>query len=258
MAAISFFGEINELRSRAVWYSDEEDVDSDVESDGDVKKLRESIASREASRTELELRLAGEDATSFTCITTCVLSIDSNGRTNQKDLGSSKTGPTLTLNDSSQLLGRTYLFEENDHHDSLLWLVIDSNHPYINGQHVGNLVTSLMTLLSNKMPHLKRIFIVSKQFSTSEHLVHLINSEEALSASNLVGNRMLPPTLIKNHFEAYIFEYCTISNIPCVILCLPDPRDFGFDRASNCALLPSTIVDHRLNDNKLDRSYIFN
>jgi len=265
MMSATYFGEITELGSRAVWYSDEEDDDEDdgTQLPTGEKKRQIPIISDEMVRSSFELRFQRVGEKMDTKFDSCIVSLASSAQFKNFKLSDPTSSYSLGYLDT---VGKVFAFKTDSHNGDqeqydcpykfLLWILIDSSHEYVSGYQVGYLVQNL---LSKIRVHLDisssaQIIILSKQFSESEHLEYLSLYHPC---DKIVGHRMQPPTLIKSTFESSLFEQLTIVFKPVVIVCLPDPRNFWFDKNKSWPSAPNQIIELRLNDNTLEKTLIF-
>lgn len=272
MIDATYFGEIAELDSRAVWYSDEEDDD---DTDGDELEIARpksdlklvAPANHEIIRANLQLsyiRIAPDTDLNFK---SCLVSLSSSANFKNYKLGDMKNLPLLGLFGNYGKVFALPLEHNEEDPESLpssqeyiLWLLFDSNCEYISGYQVGYFVELLREKLQSefRLDHSNQIIILSKQFSTCEHLEYLNNYSSAAQIKlPFNGRPIVPPPLIRNQFESALFEQLTLSLNLALIVCLPSPRNFWFDKTKNWPSIPKQIIEHKLNDDSLDKTLIF-
>lgn len=274
MISATYFGEVTELKSRAVWYSDEEDDDDDDSEIARPTKLQPiEPVTHEKCRSDInlsfKLNISTEEFSKLK-FSSCVISLASVsqfklGETIPNTMSLIATGHTDPTN--LQPISRAYAFQSSEPTninelgpDYNLWLVFDSSHSFISGHLVGYLTEALCRQLQIQFNISEHIIILSQQFSSSESLEYLTNNKCAQpSKLSFQGDCILPPSLIRNHFEAALFEILTLSLKTCTVVCLPNPRDSWFNTEQNWPTIPKCIVDHRLFGvyNDLDKSLIF-
>lgn len=271
MISATYFGEITELDSRAVWYSDEEDDDDD-EDELEIKTLKPQLkpiepANHEIIRANIHINFTKLVSFSDIKFKTCVLSLSSSTQFKNFKLANSESLQLLGHFDD---FGRAFALPFDNNQQSLdplaanneyyLWLLFDSSSDYISGYQVGYFVELLRDKLNVEfgLNHTHQIFILSKQFSTGEHLEYLTNCNIATQMKlPFSGYPAQPPSLIKSQFESALFEQLTLSLNPALIVCLPSPRNFWFDKTKNWPSIPKQIIEHKLNDDNLDKTLIF-
>lgn len=273
MITATYFGEITELDSRAVWYSDEEDDDEDDGTDTSIKSIPKTIEpiSHETFRSSVQVNFTKIIQELEFKISTCIISLSSSTQFKNHKLSSINSLPLVGFFED---YGKAFLFpapiKTNDKPEKvehIIWLLFDSSHHYIRGQEVSYFVEKLHEQLQSEFNIGSNIgsqvIILSQQFSSSEHLEYLSN----FSSNNLttllrnalpfIGNSMLPPTIIKSQFESSLFEQLTLSLKPAQLVCLPSPKNFWFDRTKNWPTIPEEIIVNKLNDDHLEKTLIF-
>lgn len=266
MISATYFGEITELDSRAIWYSDEEDDDDDDDNDGELgmkttPKAKPIVPlSHELSRSNVNLNFTRITTNVNLNFTSCIISLSSASQFKNFKLSQATSLPYLGYFDS---LGKAFAFpigkEQEKSGDHLLWLLFDSNHHSICGHEVGYLVESLLEKLQSEfnLNNACQILILSKQYSNSENLEYLSNCSNPMTKLTFTGRPILPPALIRSQFESALFEQSTLAVKPASIVCLPNPKNFWFDPTKNWPEVPGQIIDHRLNDDNLEKTLIF-
>lgn len=271
MMSATYFGEITELDSRAVWYSDEEDDDADddeLEITPPKPKLKPvEPANHEIIRANIQLNFTRTVPDSKLRFKTCIISLSSSANFKNYKLSNMNSQPLIGLFgdygkvfalplESIEQQPETPLSQE----EHILWLLFDSNCEYISGFQVGYFVEKLRENLHSEfhLNHTNQMIVLSKQFSTCEHLEYLANySTSAQMKLPFSGRPILPPPLIKNQFESALFEQLTLSLNLALIVCLPSPRNFWFDKTKNWPSIPKQIIEHKLNDDSLEKTLIF-
>lgn len=262
--AATYFGEVTDLDSRAVWYSDEEDADEDNLLDSEsCSTLIETPVSHETFRTSLTLNFERFTPNPIISIKDCIISLVSTAKFRG-----------FKASDSSPLLGQykdlckvflcptsTQSVTGPSQGEALLWLMFDQNAPWITGTEVSYLVEALRDQLYTELGFnpSSPVIILTKQFSNSEHLEYLSNytiSDPKL-ALPFSGRPILPPALVKNSFESSLFEQLTLTLKLAYVVCLPDPRNYWFDKTLYWPTIPNQIIEQRLNDDNLEKTLIF-
>lgn len=265
MMSATYFGEITELDSRAVWYSDEEDDDGDedgLEIDSSKPTLKPvKPPNHEIIRSNIQLNYTKVASNSNLKFKTCIVSLSSSATFKHYKLGNMKSLPLVGLfGDFGKVFALPLENDISSQEEHILWLLFDSNSEYISGYQVGYFVELLRETLHNEfnLNHTNQIIILSKQFSTCEYLEYLTNCNIAAQLKlPFSGRLILPPSLIKNQFESALFEQLTLSLNLALIVCLPSPRNFWFDKTKNWPSIPKQIIEHKLNDDSLEKTLIF-
>lgn len=267
MIAATYFGEITELGSRAVWYSDEEsDADDDniedIESQS-LAKLKSPIgfASHETIRTNLSVHFKRLKPNPSGPITSCLVSLSSSPQYKSLKINDS----SLTMIGTFGNLGKVFVCPPVDRtrcfssDDCSLWILFDSSDPILNGQEVAYFVEVLREELYTKLgvqPN-SSLIVLSQQFSNTEHLEYLVNFQSPSMSLPFIGRPMLPPALIKNQLESSLFEQSTLALKQAYVVCLPDPKNFWFDKAGSWPAVANQVIEHKLNDDNLEKTLIF-
>lgn len=263
MMNATYFGEITELDSRAVWYSDEEDDDEDdgqtevVSSPNKLKPVEP--LTHETFRSTINLQLQRISSSANMTFATCIVSLSSVGQFKNFRLGE-RSGMTLLGHFGT--FGKAFahpIHVDGALDNYLLWLMFDSTHPHVTGQTVSYFVEGVRESIHtefNVNPS-KQVLILSQQFASAHKLQYLSNSLESPICLPFNGCKLMPPSIIKNQFESSLFEQLTMALQPAMIICLPDPKICWFDRPRDWPTIPAEIVDQRLNDDSLDGTLIF-
>lgn len=273
MLTATYFGEIAELGSRAVWYSDEEDDDDEVEDEtlapSSTSPKLGSIepVSHDIFRSKIQLNFNKAAHNLELKFSTCLISLSSSWQFKNFKLGQSNSLPYLGC---FETVGKAFAFPIDAKNDEpqakgqySLWLLFDKGHKYISGHEVGYFVEVLREKLYSEfgLNHDCQLIILSQQFSDRDNLEYLSNFRVSTKIETaklpFVGRPLLPPSLIKNQFESSLFEQLTISLKLALVVCLPDPKNFWFDRTKMWPSLPDNIITHRLNDDNLEKTLIF-
>lgn len=267
MMSATFFGEITEPVSRAVWYSDEES-DGDSEDD-DLGKKKTTIntlgpVTHESIRNNIVLNFQCVNSNLNLNITTCIISISSSARFKSM-IKSGDTG-TMQLWGLLDQVGAAFLYPNNSGiqagdgtSESTLWLLFDSGHPYITGQETAYFVEALREKLYEefRVNSSTQIIILSQQYTDSDNLEYLGNFHDPKSNLPFTGVSLMPPSLIKSQFESALFEQLTLSLKPALMVCLPNPKNFWFDKTKSWPSVSERIIDQKLNDDSLEKTLIF-
>lgn len=262
----TFFGEITELDSRAVWYSDEEDEDEDeIVNPGLTLKPRVGsieTLTHESLRANVQLNFKRVTTGPNINYDTCIVSLISVGQ-----FKNFRISPQPDSASSCILLGYfdgvgkayAYSIKKGDQSENLLWLTFDNSNRIISGQEVGYFVEKLRESLQRDfiIGSASPLLIVSQQFSNSEHLEYLSNICTKALPLPFKGKPLQPPALIRNQFESSLFEQMSLIARPAVIVCLPAPKNFWFDRDNHWPTVPTQIIESRLNDDNLKNTLIF-
>lgn len=274
MITATYFGEITELDSRAVWYSDEEDDDDEVEdnfssANSSTSPKLGSIGpiSHDTFRSKIQLDFKRAASNLKLEYSSCVISLSSSWQFKNLKLSNSDSLPYLGCFDT---VGKAFAFpgpakinEQNTEVRHSLWLLFDKGHDYISGHGVGYFVEALREKLYSEfgLDHACQLIILSQQFSDGVNLEYLsnfgISTKMDTAKLPFVGRPLFPPSLIKNQFESSLFEQLTISHKLTLVVCLPNPKNFWFDKTSMWPSLADKIITHRLNDNNLEKTLIF-
>lgn len=239
----TYFGEVNELDSRAVWYSDEEEEENDygMVSCGAGGYIETKPPTHEVFRsivniTFQSLTLKSTNVTFTQCII-CLASSPS--FKNYKS-------PTMSHIANFGSIGKAFTNSEK-----VLWILVDSGSPQIAGQEVGYVTEKLResVLGDLNLSSECEIVILSKQYSASRNMEYLSNSKRKQFAEPIRA-----PFLIKNQFESALFEQLTLLNRSASIVCLPNPRDYTFEGAQD---IPREVTDFRLKEDSLNKTLIF-
>lgn len=207
----TFFGEVSDLRSRAIWSDSEDEQEEDVQA--------------------VESRLVFEnlDISSFKQVFVTV---------------GSAVNPKASVN----FVGKVIL-ERNQSTFAVLkrisssvgWLVIDEGQKKRDDSSlVENIAQLLKTSFSNQ-PNAK-VFVISSQFTNAdaiEYLAAIEGSQVAIPKS--AARRLLPPTMVTEVIEAAIFQWFALRSLPCCLYLIPDSRLTNFDLSSSG--LPKEIID---------------
>lgn len=272
MITPTYFGEITELDSRAVWYSDEEDEEEDDEDLEEPGLKATSISPMKGIGTITHDSLKESVQAIFDTIlwhtdrpySRCIISQSSQSKfahfrlnplSNLQQIGSiGACGKAFSLTCLSLDQNNTPASEEK-----LLWLLFDASSCYTNGHQACYFVECLLDTLFNKFNLIKsnHLLIISRQFSTGQGLEYLNNYENPSVKLPFVGRHMSPPHLIRNQFESALFEQSTLLLNPAIIICLPDPKSYWFDRANDWPAIPNEIIELKLNDDNLEKTLIF-
>lgn len=258
MITATFFGEIAELGSRAVWYSDEEDDDS-IE-DGLELKTRASNpkslepTSHEAIRSNIHLNF--NRISPNLKFTKCIISQLSQTQFKNHKISDPSTMQPLGFFDN---IGKAFACKTETPDEFQLWLVFDSSAQYVSKFEVAYFVEALREALYSEhgLDPSGPIIIISQQYSSGEQLEYLSNYADPKLKLPFVGVPIAPPSLVRNPFESALFEQFTLSLKQAMIVCLPDPKNFWFDWTKNWPSVPNQIIEQKLSDDHLDKTLIF-
>lgn len=251
MISATFFGEITELDSRAVFYSDEEDEDDEIEDEVSGKTVQAGIEppTHDQFRSNIQLSFSKKVNTEFN-FKTCIINLSSSNSFKNNKIPTYES--VIHLGDFDNF-GRAFAYPNDT-----LWLLFDSSHKYISGYEVNYFVENLREQLLSKLcpDNSTQIILISQQFSNSDNLEFLSNCN-LLTKIPFVGNPLNPPSIIRNQFESALFEQLTLCLKPTLLVCLPSPRNYWFDRTKNWPSIPKHIIDFILNDDHLEKTLIF-
>lgn len=269
MIGATYFGEITELGSRAVWYSDEEYDDDDDEAGNEVEARKsrspikpQTLTDHESIRANLKLRFERLLPSPNLKFRDCIISLSSSAH--YKNFKTSD--PSLLLIGQFGKSGRVFVSPlrtetgQIDTNQCSLWIMFDAGDQLIVGQEVAYFVEALRGQLFNELAldPSSPIIILSKQFSNSEHLEYLSNHmHHPQLVLPYTGRPMVPPSLVKNQFESALFEQLTLTLKLAYVVCLPDPKNFWFDKNLCWPTISNQIIEHQLNDDNLEKTLIF-
>lgn len=256
MNSATFFGEINALDSRAVWYSDEESsCDEDMVDAESPERHPHQFKAKDHEKVLDAIQFDYNSVISHNTpeFSYCLISLSTKAKYKNFRLNHDSN---LRLIGHFGSLAKVFTWATGDQQESL-WIMLDASHQYISSYMVTYFVEKLMKKINSLFTFHKDclMIVISKQFSSSEHLEYLTNYPHGKTPFN--GRQMSPPALISNHFEAAVFENSTVSFQPTTIVCLPDPRNCWFDNISNWEMVPEIIIRHRLQEDSLDQTLIF-
>jgi len=271
MIAATYFGEITELGSRAIWYSDEEDeddsYDEDVKMQASPRQLNPSVdeLTHESMRSATSVTLKRLQVQEQNLkINECIISLCSTACF--KNIKLTDTSMGLTPLGYMGNSGKVFTFPRGVSNDPelvhSLYIVFDANDKNISGHSVAYFVEALRDELYKELnlDPSSTFVILSRQFSQSDHLEFLSNysASGSLSGSPFIsGKPISAPSLITNHFESALFEQLTLSLKPAYVVCLPDPKNYWFDRTKSWPTVPNEIIDQKLCDDNLEKTLIF-
>lgn len=258
MISATFFGEINELDSRAVWYSDEEDSSEDENEDfGGERLLPVKFKAKDHESVINGIQFdycAMTQVDSLPEFRDCLISLSSQAK--YKNFRLSPHQSTVKQIGQFESVAKAFLWSPQADRNCL-WIMLDAHHRFVNSYMVNYFVEILIERLASlfKFSNDSQMIVLSQQFSTSDHLEYLTNLPATKQPFS--GKQILPPYIIKNPFESAMFEFSTVAYKPATVVCLPNPKDFWFDNQAEWPGLPKTIIDQRLNDDSIDQSLIF-
>lgn len=261
MISATYFGEIAELDSRAVWYSDEEDDDDEKDDDIGMSKMSISVPiieplTHKTFRSTIKANFTRILPVINYKFKSCIVSLSSSTQFKVNKINNMI--PCLGHFDT---FGKAFVIQSNQDNEHVLWLVFDSSHPYVSGQEVSYFVESLREQLQCELnlDVSSQIILISQQYSNGEHLEYLSNFKNTNSVLKLPfkGFQLLPPSIIKSQFESALFEQLTLSLKPALLVCLPSPKNYWFDRVKYWPTIPEAIIEHKLNDDPLEKTLIF-
>lgn len=212
MSRPTFFGEVRDLTSRAIWSDDEEE---EILETGDQF-------------------VASIDIENFSLINLIYLTL-TKGVPNEKDLNEFKKISSIlveTDKNNQVSVGQVFLF------DSTLWLTLEEKHKLFKSHYVVKIVNCVLKEIFLKFHNQKvpAIIMISKEPSASNYITYLKTGENL--PIEVTGQEMLVPNMITNTLEATVFQYCLLRNYSCCIFLLP-----LFDDTSHLPI-PAVILDN--------------
>lgn len=254
MALTTFFGEVDELNSRAVWYDNEDEEDTNDGLSIDHDALRNSTQVRftqNASNQEYDFNY-------------CLISL-----LNSQQLSgfSPRENENITKFGSFGRFGKAFVRTSetgSGQMERCLLLLFDSTYSPMKDHRTAYLVESLIATIRKQVQWTNTnnpIIILDEQFSTSGHLEYLASScgqpTSALTQTFFHGYPIQAPHLVKNAFIAALFEQLLLARMLTFVVRLPDPRDIWFDKTKDWPTLPERLLRIKLSDCNLERTLLF-
>lgn len=240
MTSATYFGEISELVSRAILYSDDEDEDENA-----TKTERHPTHDTLRYQIHFKLTRCGDDTEKIARCKTCCVIVTKRMQKSQPE----------TLVGFSGDLVKVHVLAGTGSEPTLL-IEVNGAHPELQGYKSSYIVEQLFTSLQIdlNLDSSNPIYILSSQYSKNERIEYLSTRPVSDKISNHMtfnGDRLSPPTLIENAIEAGLFEILTLKSWPAFVICLPDPRyTTSFHKINDWPQLPESIIDERFRDLK--------
>jgi len=231
MSSTTFFGEVNELSSRAIYWSDNE---SDEESN-EPQETHQSI--------NLWIKTSDDFNNKLSLI---YVSLAKDDKTRVKDL--TPIG-SIGVDGITGNVGHIYTTSETS-----VWIQLNANHPNLKNYLLVQTIASLMKQIVSKCETSSGPMIclisksVSKDSSSDDVITYLTTSESNLSLIPREVQRrpLLAPKMLDNLVESCVVEYCIVFGITCIGLIFPELQSKRF----NQHFIPKQIIDsvHQFND----------
>lgn len=248
MTRATFFGEVAELTSRAVWYDDEDDDDN-----------RTPLLDHQVLRSKVQVEYKPTHANEMYSIAYSLVSL-----LTRQQLNSFKPREDEKMHEvgSFDSYGRLFMGKLNETESSVI-LLLDSACPAMRDHHIAYLVESLIFTLKTqfKMKNGAPIILLDELFNVSGHLEYLASpngDHPTVSGKQLFhGNPLTAPQLVRNPFIATFFEQLILTKTNAFVVRLPDPRDVWFDRTKDWPTLPESLLGFKLSDSNLGKTLLF-
>jgi len=219
MSSNTFFGEVNELNSRAIYWSDNE---SDEESE---------------VVTEVDVVLNTNDNFNANCNTVYVSLAKSKyiSSKNLTSIGSVSGGPD----------DKTTVADILSVNETSIWIRLNINHQSLKNHLMVKTISSLMKQVLAKCVTKPLVCIISKDFSRDESsddvITYLSSDKNNLNVipSELKSRPLLAPKMITDLVESAVFEYCLVFETKCISIILPEMQSKPFTES----FIPKAIVD---------------
>lgn len=222
----TFFGEVTEVSSRAVWWSDsedEEDEEAKNDKEGNSNKIQPNITYKMIESNESKIN-------------------DFRSRCKRLFISISKKQTTLIGGDQiiqikvnvpdnfkNDVIASLYRLQSEDY-----WLVFDDKLVSYYHLHCTDLVDYLEENVLKSISAKYELLIISKDFNRSS------NSLEYFGSLKFPFKQMIAPETVKNYFELAFIEYCIVyrMNFACFIL----PSSMVLEDKS--APIPNAIINN--------------
>ena len=222
MMNVSFFGEVNELKSRALLWSDSEEEQNGEDDAADDQMSISMNANVDRIKCD------------FVYIT-LTKNIKSTG--NNLD----KIGEIVLQETQSSSFGAIFLVDSKD-----IWLQINENCGQLKNDSLRKAIRMFLVVIKEKIDYFGLIIISNEYLSNSTNeITYLSNSKELIEKIDLKNCKpFLAPSMVKNLIEASVFEISTIFNIKCCVIKFPDTISTNL----GSKLIPSSILSCLKND----------
>jgi len=220
-AGPSFFGEVRDLTSRAVWYSDSEDEEEKKKTDDDEEEEDISDPSDMVQLPQLD------------DVTVDGISLDPKTTPDLINITIANFNKPLKLLHELEIVASgTCLGTPNSKplctiyklsNPERLWVRINESHPFVKNQFVVRVMQLLVSKLVDGRKDTSSISILLKE-CPGERPGYITNNPDIKRFSlpqSVTQRRFLPPFMITNQIEAAIMEYCIMENIACCAVLIP-------------------------------------
>lgn len=228
-AGPSFFGEVRDLTSRAVWYSDSEDEEEKKRTEGDEEE-EEDISDMVQLPQLDDVTVDGISLDPKTTPDLIYITIANFNKPLKllHELEIVASGSCLGTPNSKPLC-TIYKLQDPER----LWVRINESHPYVKNQFVVRVMQLLVSKLVEGHKESSSISILLKE-CPGERPGYITNNADLKRFSlppSLTQRRFLPPFMITNQIEAAIMEYCIMESIACCAVLIPGSTNIpGLDK----------------------------
>lgn len=252
MTLATFFGEVDELNSRAVWYDNEEEEETNDRTNLDHNTLRNST----------QVRFTQNATNGGYDFDYCLISL-----LNSQQLSSfsPRENENIVKFGSFGHFGKAFVRTseaacgQTARH---LMLLFDSTYSPMKDHRAAYLVESLIATIRKQFhwtDDKNPIIILDEQFSTTGQLEYLTSlcrpQSTALTQTSFNGYPLQAPHLVKNPFIAALFEQLLLAKMLSIVVCLPDPRDVWFDKTKDWPTLSERLLRIKLSN--LENTLLF-
>ncbi|XP_054167295.1 uncharacterized protein LOC128964684 [Oppia nitens] len=242
MSGNAFFGEVNELDSRAIYWSDE-DTDDDAAGD-------ETNGESQKKTTDVTVVVKIDDKLNDQLDVVYVCLAKDHKSSAAKDL--TQIGH-IVVDGIADKVANIYSTGQTS-----IWVQLLTNHTNLKNHLLVKTVSSLLRQVISRCRSQPLVCIVSKDLSREEdsddYIGYLTTDESNLKImpSDISRRPLLAPKMLDNLVESSVFEYCIVYGIPCTALILPQLPSKLLD--NNKTFIPKAIVDcvHYLNNQHFD------
>jgi hypothetical protein len=209
MNCATFFGEVNELSSRAIWWSDSDSDDNDLEEE------HQNSGPKVAFNTKDVINCDSID-----------ISLAKNDKIMAQDLD--KIG-FIGIDGINGVMAYIYAINK-----SSIWLQLNANYPTLKNHLVVKTIANLMKELFIRCQSISDQSLKPMVRIISKDLIPNIESNDVINylsnnSNNLINfpqnvehKPLIAPKVLSNLIESSIFEYCTLHSISCIALILSD------------------------------------
>jgi len=232
MDSVTFFGEVNELSSRAIWWSDDDD-DQDDDQNNQIKVVINT--NNNIKCDSIYVTIAKSDKTIV------------------KEL--QKIG-SISIDGISGTVGHIFAINETS-----IWLQLNANYPTLKNhllvKTIANLMKELLTRCQTITDKTNKplIRIISTEITSNEGINYLSNNSKNLIIfpKDVQHRALMAPKMMNNLIESSVFEYCTVFDINCIALILSELQSTH----SNNQFIPKQILTAVRQFNDFSDSNIF-